>query len=374
MTNSTERPRLRIALVAAAALVVAATAAGPAGAKPKDKVQAKVHRGALTVTGSRDDDALALRLRAGDPSVLELIVDGQATDAFRLSALNQIAVDGGDGNDQIAIDESNGAFTNTVPTTLDGEDGNDTLQGGSGIETLNGGDGNDSVNGGRGNDVAFLGAGDDSFTWNPGDGSDTVEGEAGTDTMQFNGANINEHIDLSANGPRLRLFRDVANITMDTDGIENVNIAARGGADTITVNNLSGTSVTNVNTDLGSNDGQTDQVNVNGTAGPDVIGVAAGKAGVTSVTGLAATVSISGAEAATDTLAVAALAGDDVVQATDLAADALRFTADGGEGNDVLTGGAGDDALFGGPGDDVLIGGPGNDTLDGGPGANVLIQ
>ena len=105
-----------------------------------------------------------------------------------------------------------------------------------------------------------------------------------------------------------------------------------------------------------------------------MIGVAAGKAGVTSVTGLAATVSISGAEAATDTLAVAALAGDDVVQATDLAADALRFTADGGEGNDVLTGGAGDDALFGGPGDDVLIGGPGNDTLDGGPGANVLIQ
>ena len=47
-----------------------------------------------------------------------------------------------------------------------------------------------------------LGAGDDTFVWNPGDGSDTVEGQDGTDTMLFNGANINEKIDLSANGSR----------------------------------------------------------------------------------------------------------------------------------------------------------------------------
>ena len=319
-----------------------------------------------TATGTAGNDTIGIAANGAFTRVSVLGASG-AVDA----QTENLEVDGASGDDTITA--GNGLATLTA-LTIDGGDGNDAITGGDGADILRGGDGNDSVNGGRGNDVAFLGAGDDSFTWNPGDGSDTVEGEAGTDTMQFNGANINEHIDLSANGPRLRLFRDVANITMDTDGIENVNIAARGGADTITVNNLSGTSVTNVNTDLGSNDGQTDQVNVNGTAGPDVIGVAAGKAGVTSVTGLAATVSISGAEAATDTLAVAALAGDDVVQATDLAADALRFTADGGEGNDVLTGGAGDDALFGGPGDDVLIGGPGNDTLDGGPGANVLIQ
>ena len=45
-----------------------------------------------------------------------------------------------------------------------------------------------------------MGAGDDTFVWNPGDGSDIVEGQAGTDTMQFNGANIAEKIDISANG------------------------------------------------------------------------------------------------------------------------------------------------------------------------------
>ena len=101
--------------------------------------------------------------------------------------------------------------------------------------------GSDLVNGGKGNDAAFLGAGDDTFVWNPGDGSDTVEGQSGTDTMVFNGANVNEHIDLSANGSRLRLFRDVANITMDTEGVEKVDINTLGGTDTVTANDLTGT-------------------------------------------------------------------------------------------------------------------------------------
>src|SRR5205085_7309806 len=120
--------------------------------------------------------------------------------------------------------------------------------------------------GGRGNDVALMGAGDDTFVWNPGDGSDTVEGQAGTDTMQFNGANVAERIDLSANGSRLRFTRDVANIVMDVNGTERVNFAALGGADTITVNDLSATDVTQVNLDLASpaggntGDGQADTV------------------------------------------------------------------------------------------------------------------
>ena len=96
-----------------------------------------------------------------------------------------------------------------------------------------------------------MGAGDDTFVWNPGDGSDIVEGQAGTDTMQFNGANINEKIDLSANGGRARFTRDVANITMDLNDVESINFNALGGADTITVNDLTGTDVTEVNLDLG---------------------------------------------------------------------------------------------------------------------------
>ena len=125
-----------------------------------------------------------------------------------------------------------------------------------------------------------MGAGDDTFVWNPGDGSDTVEGQGGHDTLQFNGSNVNENIDLSANGSRLRLFRDVGNVTMDVNGVEQVNVAALGGADTITVNDLSGTGVTDVNLDLagtpgsGIGDGQADTVIVNGTTGNDAIAVA----------------------------------------------------------------------------------------------------
>src|SRR5207249_8286789 len=84
----------------------------------------------------------------------------------------------------------------------------------------------------------------DTYVGSTADGSASDEGQGGADALQFNGANVNEKIDISANGSRLRLFRDVGNITMDVNGVEQVNVAARGGADTLTVNDLSGTDVT----------------------------------------------------------------------------------------------------------------------------------
>ena len=59
--------------------------------------------------------------------------------------------------------------------------------------------------------------------------------------------------------------------------------------------------------------------------------------------GLAAQVNITGAEAANDRLTINALAGDDVVEASGLAAGAIQLTADGGDGDDVLVGGDGND-------------------------------
>lgn len=115
----------------AAAGATAATSLG-APNKPKDKVQAKIRQGTLTVTGTSRDDTLALALSPGDPSTLELLVDGAPQDDFKLAQIDQIVVDGAKGDDTISIDESNGAFTTTIPTTLAGGDGNDTLRGGSG--------------------------------------------------------------------------------------------------------------------------------------------------------------------------------------------------------------------------------------------------
>ena len=57
--------------------------------------------------------------------------------------------------------------------------------------------------------------------------------------------------------------------------MEQVNVNALGGADTVTVNDLSGTDVAKVNVDLaaigGAGDGQADHVVVNGTNGADTI-------------------------------------------------------------------------------------------------------
>jgi Ca2+-binding RTX toxin-like protein len=75
-----------------------------------------------------------------------------------------------------------------------------------------------------------------------------------------------------------------------------------------------------------------------------------------------------------DQIIINALAGDDVVEASGLAAGAASLTVNGGDGNDVLIGSDGADTLKGGGGDDVLIGGAGLDILDGGPGDNVVIQ
>jgi Ca2+-binding RTX toxin-like protein len=124
--------------------------------------------------------------------------------------------------------------------------------------------GADLITGSRGNDTALMGAGDDTFFWNPGDGNDTVEGQAGNDTLQFNGANIGENIDISANGERIRFFRDVANVTMDLDKVEQINFTALGGADTITVHDMTGTDAQQVNINLagsaGGGDGNNDLI------------------------------------------------------------------------------------------------------------------
>src|SRR5262249_3062450 len=188
-----------------------------------------------------------------------------------------------------AVITAGNGLAGLIQLTLDGGAGNDTITGGDGDDRLFGGDGNDVINGGRGNDTAVMGAGDDTFVWNPGEGSDVVEGSDGHDAMIFNGANIDARADISANGYRVLFARDPGNIKMDLNGVERIDFNAFGGADTITVNDLTGTGVTDINFDLGATgtggDGQPDNVIVNGTNGDDTI-VVAGDATGGSVLGL----------------------------------------------------------------------------------------
>ena len=239
--------------------------------------------------------------------------DRTSTNPFFLDigTTENLVLQAGGGNDVITA--GNG-LANLIQLTLDGGEGNDTITGGDGNDTLIGGDGNDTVVGGRGKDIALLGKGNDVFTWNPGDGSDTVEGQAGTDTLVFNGSTADETIDISANGSRVLLTRDVGTITMDVNGTETIDVNASGGADNITVNDLSGTDVEQVAIDLGGGaagggDGQEDTVSINAPKGAIRV---TDHNGVVTVSSLASTVTISNFEADTDHLVI----NDQIVEVT----------------------------------------------------------
>ncbi len=317
----------------------------------------------VTVNGTQGADVFGAFGDSGGVTVFGLAA---RVNVFQLDAASDRLTLNGQGGDDV-IDA----------TSLEADGLKLTINGGLGNDVLIGGEGDDTVAGGDGNDLALMGAGDDTFVWNPGDDNDTVEGQAGFDELVFNGANVAEQIGISANGGRVLFTRNIANVVMDLNDTEAITFNALGGADVITVGDLSGTDVTEVNLNLagsgGIGDGVADTVNVIGTDGDDVA-VVVGNASGTSVFGLAAVVNISGAEAANDQLVVNALGGDDVVEASGLAAGAIGFTADGGDGDDVLVGGDGNDTLLGGAGDDVLVGGNGLDVLDGGTGGNVVIQ
>jgi Ca2+-binding RTX toxin-like protein len=317
----------------------------------------------ITVNGTNGDDAFGATGDAGGVNVFGL--QAAVGIFFQEQANDRLTLNGLGGDDTIDS------------TSLEADGIQLTMNGGLGDDVFLGSEGDDLINGGDGDDVALMGAGDDTFVWNPGDDNDTLEGQAGFDTLQFNGSNASENIDIAANGGRVRFFRNVANVVMDLNDAERINFEALGGADTIVMNNLAGTDVRQVNLNLaavnGTGDAQPDTVVVQGTNLNDVVLVSGSASGV-SVLGLAAQLNITGSEAANDRLTVNALAGDDIVEAMGLAAGAIQLTANGGNDDDLLFGSKGNDVLLGGAGDDVLLGGPGLDVLDGGPGDNIVIQ
>ncbi|WP_255396196.1 calcium-binding protein [Kocuria sp. CNJ-770] len=124
--------------------------------------------------------------------------DGTAAVTCRTSGVSSIDVNAGNGNDSVTLDV-------TVPTTVRGGNGNDTVNGndrfdgGAGNDRLNGASGNDTLNGGNGNDVLTGGAGADTF--NGGNGNDTVNGGNGNDSA--NGGNGNDTLNGQNGNDRL---------------------------------------------------------------------------------------------------------------------------------------------------------------------------
>ncbi|MGE0481164.1 MAG: calcium-binding protein [Phycisphaerae bacterium] len=187
----------------------------------------RIEGACLRVIGTAADTTLALRVRAGAPTILEIDVGNDASAEFSVdrALFACIVVDARGGDDVVFIDESNGAFTDTEVTTLRGGGGADTLIGGSGAETFIGGDGDDS---------AFLGPGADRFIWSPGDDTDLVEGADGVDTVEVNGGSGAEDFTITANGTRVRFDRNnPAPFFLDIGTCENLLLRANGGNDTL---------------------------------------------------------------------------------------------------------------------------------------------
>jgi len=332
---------------------------------------------AVVVNGTAAADVIQAAAVTGTVQVSGLTAQ---INVIQSEAANDIlTVNGQGGNDTLSGGVGLAAL---VKLTLDGGDGNDTINGGNGADVLIGGDGNDTVDGNGGNDTALMGDGNDTFVWDPGDGSDVVEGQAGFDTLLFNGAPGAEIFAASSNGGRLLFTRNVGNIVMDCDDLESLTLNALGGIDTVTVNDLGPTDVTNVNVNLGVNgagDTSADAVTVNGTVAVDVMSLS-GSAGSVTVQTAAVVIAITNAEPANDDLTINTSGGDDIVSASGLANSSMQLTLNGGndndilvgsQGNDTINGDAGDDLMFGGPGDDTFTGGTGTDTANGGAGNDV---
>ena len=161
-------------------------------------------QGVLTVIGDAQNNTIAVSRDAAGTILVNsgavTVLGGKAT----VANTQLIQVFGQDGNDNLSLNETNGALP---AANLFGGDGNDTLTGGSGNDLLFGqagndtllgkggddllfgGDGNDILTGGTGNDQVFGQAGNDRMIWNPGEGTDLNEGGDGIDTVEVNGGN-----------------------------------------------------------------------------------------------------------------------------------------------------------------------------------------
>jgi Ca2+-binding RTX toxin-like protein len=278
------------------------------------------------------------------------------------------------------------ATASTIPVSIYGTAGNDTILGSahddllfgmSGDDLIEGNDGDDSLFGSAGADTLVGGNGDDSLFGQGGSGDrltggtgdDVLSGGAGTDAAvesgdvdftvtntQLTGIGIDRLIGVEK---AILTTGDSANLIDSTSYTGLIIVITGDGDDTVN----SGSGDDHITTGDGNdvvNSGLGSDFVLTG-AGDDVISGGGGNDTLN-------------AEAGDDTLhggdgSDEILGGDG---ADEVHGDDGNDTARGEAGNDSLFGGLNDDNLFGGDDDDVLNGDDGDDTLNGGAGNDTL--
>jgi FG-GAP-like repeat/RTX calcium-binding nonapeptide repeat (4 copies) len=153
-----------------------------------DDVSVELDSGVLTIVGTPGDDTISI---TSADQQLTVAVDGAADGTFPVTQVTGISIAGKAGDDVLKVDASV-----SLPATLKGGGGNDSLQGGGGDNVLVGADGNDTLNGGGGTNLLVPGA---LLTYTDGPtGNDSLVGGSGFNIADF--AYRTDPLTLSNNG------------------------------------------------------------------------------------------------------------------------------------------------------------------------------
>ena len=271
------------------AVLVAVTAMVTAFATPADAATgptATLTDGTLTVDGTAERDVLLVRIEA-DRVTLDVGFDDTVDAEFPRAEVQRVQVFGNGGNDGMSVfgtgplpvsinggpgDDFVGAlgdFFSTgagdAPTTLIGEDGNDSLDSSTpGPATIDGGPGDDVADGGGtgiARETVSLGDGNDVFRItldrDSGEVSDTLDAGTGQDALEISGTFASESMGLSAGAGHLIVDHAFRN-RVDADNVEDVSYFGFGGldvsgsGDAVAVNDLSTTDVVRFTPNFGA--------------------------------------------------------------------------------------------------------------------------
>ncbi len=319
----------------------------------------------LTVIGNDDKNFIQLS-------------GGAAASTFAL------IVDAGVGDDTINAESA------TLPVTLNGESGADSITGGDGNDLIDGGADNDTIVGGLGNDTLLGnlnddsimgGGGDDSIEG--GDGKDTILGEAGIDNI--NGGVGDDSIDGGADNDTVNGGAD-NDIVRGGDGLDTV--LGDAGNDSLFGDNGVDLLIGGFGDDTMSGDAGNDIID--GLGGDDVIRYTTNPsdplAQNDNITLTSTRLSIKRPTTEiefdlvsnTERAELTAGSGNNKIDASTFGGSVTmnglggNDTLLGGSGSDSMTGGAGNDTASGGIGFDTINGGDGNDTINGDAGDDVI--
>jgi Ca2+-binding RTX toxin-like protein len=295
-------------------------------------------QGVLTVTGDAQDNTIAVSRDAGGTILVNngaVTVQGGTGTVANTSLIQVVGLGG---NDNLSLNETNGALPSA---NIDGGAGNDAIAGGGG---------NDTLTGGAGNDIFRFDA-DNAL------GSDMInEAGGGVDRLDFS-ATTTRAVSINLGNAAAQVINAGLTLTLSAGNtIENVTGGALG--DTLTGNGLN-----NVIEGGGGNDtltggagNDTFRFDTDNALGSDTINESGGGVDILDF-------SATKTRAVTVDLSQAAAQVVNAGLILTLSSGTTIENVNGGALGDILTGNALNNTITGMGGNDTMTGGAGNDTF-----------